>query len=204
MNSSQAVRYVSLQFIENYKDHLDEDNFDSMKLLIEGCKDEKVVKLVTKVLKPFSELSRDNKLTKEKLVADKWIKEDSKITTEEIQDMGKQAEMAYTLCSSIDAMPPDSLKQIESMAQGIQGQIEEQLSSMTEEQKENADPMELITKCLSSSAGEFEDIAPMISTLVQGILPSGESQPATKSDLMQRFANIDGNIDKPTKTMSKR
>jgi hypothetical protein len=78
---------------------------------------------VSKVLKPFSQASETGKLNKKKLIKDGWVDENCRLTEEEIADMGKQAEMAYSLCCAINEMEPDKLKINENRASTTQGGI---------------------------------------------------------------------------------
>jgi hypothetical protein len=123
MNAAEAVRFVTLHFLESYKENFDEDNYESAKVLIENTPKERVVKQVSKVLKPFSQASETGKLNKKKLIKDGWVDENCRLTEEEIADMGKQAEMAYSLCCAINEMEPDKLKINENRASTTQGGI---------------------------------------------------------------------------------
>ena len=120
MNAAEAVRFVTLHFLDTYRDNLDEDNYESAKILIEGTPKEKVVKKVAKVLKPFAAQSEKGKLTKKSLIEQGWIDDKCKLSSNEILEMGKQAEMAYTLCEAISNMDDEKLKNIEALASSIQ------------------------------------------------------------------------------------
>tara|TARA_Y100000768_G_scaffold260913_1_gene198721 strand:+ start:9602 stop:10192 length:591 start_codon:yes stop_codon:yes gene_type:complete len=195
MNAAEAVRFVTLHFLESYKDNLDEDNYESAKVLIENTPKERVVKQVSKVLKPFSQASENGKLNKKKLIKDGWVDENCKLTDEEIADMGKQAEMAYSLCCAINEMEPDKLKIIENMASTIQGGIESQIDAMSDEEKNNLDPMQLITSALSG-VDTTGDIGTVVSTLMSSMAPTAKNDTKNKQNLLDSFSKIDGNLKK--------
>jgi len=177
-----------------YKDHFDEDNYESARILIEKTPQEKVVKKVTKLLKPFAIQSQEGKLTKKNLVKDGWLDTKCKISEEEITEMGKQAELAYSLCNTIDEMDPDQLKSIEMMASGIQTNIEAKLKDIPEEERNNMNCTEALQACLGAIPQEtMGDLTPLLGSLLSTVLPQERT---SKESLMDSFSKIDGNVGK--------
>lgn len=195
MNAPEAVRFVTLHFLETYKENLDEDNYESAKLLIEQTPKDRVVKKVAKVLKPFAELSEKGKLNKASLIQQGWIDDKCKLKTQEIEDMGKQAEMAFTLCEAISQMDPDKLRGIEALASSIQLGIESQMNGMSEEEKANMNAAEMITSALGGIDGGSE-VSDVVSSLMSAMMPNKSSNSGSKKNLLDSFNNIDGNVGK--------
>ena len=195
MNAAEAIRYVTLHFLETYKESLDEDNYESAKILIEQTPKEKVVKKVAKVLKPFAEQSEKGKLTKKALIEQGWIDDKCKLKSEEIEDMGKQAEMAHTLCEAISNMDADKLKNIESLAASIQMGIESQMNGMSEEEKLSMNPADMISSALGGVEGGSE-ISDVVSSLMSAMMPDKSSNSSSKKSLLDSFNKIDGNVKK--------
>lgn len=195
MNAAEAVRFVTLHFLETYKENLDEDNYESAKILIEQTPKDKVVKKVAKVLKPFAQQSEKGKLTKKSLVEQGWIDDKCKLKSPEIEDMGKQAEMAYTLCEAISNMDEERLKTIESLASTIQQGIETQLNGMSEEEKSSMNPADMISSALGGIEGGSE-VSDVVSSLMSAMMPDKSSNQGTKKNLLDSFGKIDGNVGK--------
>jgi hypothetical protein len=191
MNAAESVRFVTLHFLNTYKDHLDEDNYESAKLIIEKTPEDKVIKKVSKILKPFAEQSEKGKLTKGKLIEQGWIDEKCKVTTEELEQMGKQAELAHSLCCAIDEMDPGKLIAIEAVASTVQQSIEEKISSMSEEEKENIDPVQMIASSLGSTENGGE-----ITSVISSLMSTFSQPQSNNTNLMDAFAKIDGDISK--------
>lgn len=195
MDSAEAVRLVTLHFLETYKSHLDEDNYESAKLLLENTPKDKVVKKVTKLIKPFAEQSEKGELNKKNLIKNGWVNEDCNLKKDEIESMGKQAEMAYALCTAVLEMDPARLKEIETLAGTIQMGIEDKIAGMTEEEKVKLDPTQMITAALTGQEG-FGDAGGVIGTLMQSLVPGSQDQTKDKKSLLEAFGNIDGEIKK--------
>ena len=195
MNAAEAVRFVTLHFLETYKDNLDEDNYESAKILIEQTPKDKLVKKVSKLLAPFAKKSESGKLTKKVLLEQGWIDDKCKLKSHEIEDLGKQAEMAYTLCEAISSMDEEKLKGIESLASSIQMGIETQMNGMSDEEKANMNPAELITSALGGIEGGSE-VGDVVSSLMSAMMPDKNSNSGTKKNLLDSFNKIDGNVGK--------
>lgn len=195
MNSAQAVRFVTLHFLESHKDCFDEDNYENAKILIEQTPEDKIVPKVAKLLKPFAENSEKGSLNKKYLIKNKWITDESPLSNEDIKEMGKQAEMAYSLCSAIVEMDPEKLQGIEAMAKTIQMGIEAKMEGMSNEEKENMDPATLITTALSTIDLGGEEIGSIVGSLMNTIMPE-TGRRKEKSDLMASFSQIDGKVAK--------
>ena len=197
MDSAEAVRFVTLHFLDTYKSSLDEDNYESAKTLIQATPKDKVIQRVTKFIRPFAEASEQKQITKAKLLKDGWITKDCTMSPAEIKEMGKQAEMAYSLCTAIQDMDPDKLRGIEQMALSIQKVLENQIEDMSEEQRSNMNPADLIAG-LMGDMGDVaggEDIANVVSGLMKSLTPQAPPGESKKS-LMDSFSKIDGNIAK--------
>lgn len=195
MNAAEAVRFVTLHFLDTYKENLDEDNYETAKLLIEQTPQNKVVKKVNKILKPFAQQSERGQLTKKTLMDQGWIDQSCKLSSAEIKEMGKQAEMAYSLCLAIEEMPEDKLKGIEDMASTIQVGIEAQLGNMSEEDKSKLNPVDMI----SSALGQMDttgEIGNVVSSLFSAIAPDKSSTSNSKKGLLEAFSQLDGNMAK--------
>ena len=195
MNAAEAVRFVVLHFLETYKDHLDEDNYESAKILIEQTPEKKLVQKVAKILKPFAQQSEKGKLTKKSLVEQGWIDEKCKLKSEEIADMGRQAEMAHTLCQAISDMDPEKLQGIESLASSIQQGIEAQMNGMSDSEKSNMNPADMIASALGGIEGSSE-VSEVVSSLMSAMMPDRGSSQSSKKNLMDSFSKIDGNMGK--------
>tara|TARA_B100000963_G_C22575455_1_gene648194 strand:+ start:971 stop:1573 length:603 start_codon:yes stop_codon:yes gene_type:complete len=195
MNAAEAVRFVVLHFLETYKEYLDEDNYESAKILIEQTPENKVVQKVAKILKPFAQQSEKGKLTKKSLIEQGWIDDKCSLKSEEIADMGRQAEMAFALCSSISEMDPEKLKGIESLASSIQKGIESQLNEMSESDKSNMNPADMIASALGGVEGGPE-VSEVVSSLMSAMMPDRSSSQSSKKNLMDSFSKIDGNVGK--------
>ena len=195
MNAAEAVRFVTLHFLETYKDNLDEDNYESAKILIEQTPKDKVVKKVAKVLKPFAQQSEKGKLTKKALIEQGWIDDKCKLKSQEIEEMGKQAEMAYTLCEAICNMDENKLKEIEALASSIQMGIESQMNGMSEEEKSSMDPSEMISSVLGGVEGGAE-VNDVVSSLMSVLIPEKSSDSKSKKTLLDSFSKIDGHVGK--------
>ena len=203
MDSAEAVRFVTLHFLETYKDNFDEDTYESAKTLIEATPKEKMIQRVTKVIKPFAEASQTGKLSKKTLLKDGWITDKCGLSSKEIKDMGKQAEMAYQLCSTINDMEPDKLKGIEQMASAIQSTIEGQLTNMSDEEKSKLNPADLVTGVMGQLGsmgveGIDSDFSNVIGGLMGNILspPEPDDRSRVKTSLMESYSKIDGNVQK--------
>ena len=197
MDSAEAVRFVTLHFLDTYKSSLEEDNYESARTLIEATPKDKVVQRVTKFIRPFAEASEKNQFSKAKLLKDGWITKDCTMSPSDIKEMGKQAEMAYSLCCAITEMDPEKLRGIEQMALSIQKVLESQIEDMSEEQRSNMNPADLIAG-LMGDMGDVaggEDIANVVGGLMKSLTPQAPPEESKKS-LMDSFSKIDGNIAK--------
>lgn len=191
MNAAESVRFVTTQFLQNYKQHLDEDNYQTAKILIDNCPADKVIPKVLKILKPFATQSEKGKLDKESLIKQGWVTDSCQLTKDEISEMGKQAEMAYSLCAAIDDMEPQKLKTIEEMAATIQMGIEAQMSGMSEDEKKNMDPSKVIGQALGGveQSGEIQTV---VNSLMTALMPEKSTKPESKKSLLEAFNQIDG------------
>ena len=195
MNAAEAVRFVTLHFLETYKDNLDEDNYESAKILIEQTPKDKLIKKVSKILRPFAQQSEKGKLTKKSLIEQGWIDDKCKLKTQEIEDMGKQAEMAYTLCEAICNMDDEKLKNIETLASTIQVGIEAQMNGMSEDEKSKMNPAEMIASALGGVEGGSE-VSEVVASLMSTMMPGNSSNSNNKKNLLDSFNKIDGSVGK--------
>jgi len=193
MDAPEAVRFVALHFVDSFKDMFDEDTYDSAKILIQNTPKDKIIKKIAKFLEPFSKEAENGRLTKEFLIQKGYIQKESTISSSDIESMGQQASIAYSLCTAIEAMDKTKLKEIETLASTIQAGIESQIGTMSEDERENCNPVELITNAMTNMSGNGDDIANVVGSLLNTVAPSKGTD---KEALMKSFSNIDGVVAK--------
>ncbi len=187
MNASEAIRFVANKFLDTYSNRFDQDTYENIKLLLEHTPSDKLIPKIKKLLENISKLSEKNNLKKQDLINAGFITQDTTISKDEIVELGKQAEIAYNLCVTIHEMDPEKLKEIEGLASQVQHALESKIKTMSEEERNNLDPMSLATSVMGSVEG-----CPDIGAIMQSMLGGGQPTNQTKMNLLEQFNQIDG------------
>jgi hypothetical protein len=219
MDSTEAIRFIGIHFIDTCKEYLEEDTYDTVKLILENSSKKSLLKKIKKFMKPFEELTTNGKMvTSDDLLALDIFKEDVKLSQVEVDTIVQQATMCYTICKAVSEVDPNTLKQIESVAQTLQLGLQTELEKLPDEERTNMDPSEMFGKLFGAlgetSTSNPEDLLKKAMGSLEGspesgvltdamnkILPTVMSALNTdkevdvttrKTNLLELYANIDG------------
>lgn len=222
MQSVEAVRYLGLHFIETCKEYLDEETYASAKLIIEKTPAKKLVKKLTKFMKPFESLALKDSVTAQDLIDLDMFSEDAEWTTENVEAIAQQAKMCFTICKAVQEIDPQMLKQIEGMAQTLQVGLQSELGNLPESERTVEDPSKMLSTLFSALGKNstdnpekmFEEAMNVIEAegangdalggIVNKVIPNvlnalktsntTEDLDSRKERLLSLYSKIDGNI----------
>tara|TARA_B100001113_G_C21077770_1_gene608452 strand:- start:449 stop:1102 length:654 start_codon:yes stop_codon:yes gene_type:complete len=213
MNSTDALRLLTLNFLESCSVYLDEDTYDSVKLIVEQTPSNKLLKKVKKFMTPFNNILENDTLTKKDLLQTGFLKVDAEIPDDEVEKLATQARLCMMLVKTLSEIDEETLTQIETLAQSLQVGLQDEFDKLPEEQKTN-DPSDVL-KCLfnnlNEAKGEGDLPLPLLDTAAQNsgmgdvlnkIVPNvmsalaqseHGSEEERKRKLLKMYENIDGN-----------
>lgn len=222
MDSVEAIRFLGLHFIDECKPFLDEDAYDSVRLILEKTNNKKLVKKILKFMEPFKPfLEGEKEVTIDEIKSIEMLS-DCEISEDQAKTLIEQAKMCYMVCKAVQDIDPSTLKNIENMAKTLQGTLQTELQSIPEQSRTDINPTELlgtlmtnlkdsnthdpeklIDSALSSvklDGVDTDQVKGMLNSVVPTVLNAlkNGSQPTDVSDrkekLLDMFSNIDGAV----------
>ncbi len=216
MNSMDALRFLTLSFLDSCETYLDEDTYDSAKLVIEKTPADKLLKKVKKFLAPLREITEKETFTKRDFIELGFFKSDVEISDEEVESLGQQAKMCLTVVTTLSEIDPGTLSQIEGLAHTLQLGLQDEFEKLPEDAKTGVNPTEVLGSLFKSLQntvsdeggfnglqkgenvtqeglnGVLQNIIPNVMTALQQPLQH-ESVDERKRNLLEMYEQIDGN-----------
>ena len=123
---------------------------------------------------------------------------DKDVPEKVMKDVSAQMALCMSMCSAIDSVHPDMLKEIEEMAVQMQDRILQSVGGLS--QAEYDTPEEMLGDVFSNMEGvQNLDINSILSSVLPSAMRAVESEPVEKSDkmakLLEGYENIDGVVD---------
>ena len=201
MKIVDAIRHLSLHYLDVCKDYLPEDAYDDGKVIIENTPDKKLVKKLKRHLEPIGDFISMENITVADLRKSGFIAEDASPSEEKINEMLQHAKMSYSIINIVSEMDEDMLAQVENLSEIMHSNLQSQVDSLP--QDSTTSPEDLF-KLL---AGNMDDIIQQegeqnseLGSMLQKSIPSmlkTISSANTKSDksaLLDKFSKIDGKL----------
>ncbi|MBJ24000.1 MAG: hypothetical protein CMB64_04950 [Euryarchaeota archaeon] len=209
MSGLDAIKFLSVHFLETWKEILDEDLFDSAMTIMENTESKKLIKKIIKLMRPFDKITKMEEVTPEQLQDLGIFKDPFSITEEQIGKLIDQANFCRNACFAVDQMDPAMLAQIENIAGVLQESVGNDLGS---EEVKNEDVSNLLSSLVTSvsSAGnnpeniltnlECEINKSTVSDEIKGVIPkmletiknATNEKEFDENDFLQKFNAIDG------------
>lgn len=203
MKIVEAIRHLSLHYLDSCKGYMDEDNYDDAKLVIENTPDKKLIRKLKKHLDPLGDLLSMENVTSDDLKKAGIISDNSELPSQEdIDTMLSHGKMCYTVLCAVSEMDESTMKQIEELSKVMHENLKETMEGMPE--NSDASP-EDIFKMVAQNMGNITNLDMgsgdnALAGLLQKSIPSlvttisNANQKNDKKSLLDRFSEIDGKL----------